>query len=130
VLPYATKRSSAGAWWMPILEKGWAKFMQNYFAINGGVERVALRALTGMPVKRFKTATMTEEHVQSIIRAGDEAHYVMTAACYVDDHNKAAFEEHGFHGLVTGHAYTVIGFNSYGKRVQMRNPWAAEKYHG
>ena len=31
VEPYNSKPSEAGAWWLPILEKGMAKYMQNYF---------------------------------------------------------------------------------------------------
>lgn len=85
--PYNAKQSEAGAWWMPILEKGFAKFTQNYYQMNGGVERVALRAMTGMPVKRYKTVETDENKIWELITAGDANHYVMTASCYVSATN-------------------------------------------
>ena len=42
--------SDAGAWWLPLLEKAMAKFLKTYLDMDGGFERVALRAMTGMPV--------------------------------------------------------------------------------
>lgn len=45
--------SDKGAWWLPVLEKGFAKYFMNYLAMDGGWETVALRALTGMPCDRF-----------------------------------------------------------------------------
>lgn len=48
-----SKVSNNGAWWLPLLEKGMAKFMQNYLALDGGWETIALRALTGMPADRI-----------------------------------------------------------------------------
>ena len=54
----------------------------------------------------------------------------MTAGCFVTEHNEAYFTEDQFNGLVTGHAYTVLGVNEDEHWVVMRNPWATENYHG
>ena len=59
--------SRNGAWWLPVLEKGFAKYMQTYLDLDGGWESVALRALTGMPVDRFLTDTLSHEEVYSLI---------------------------------------------------------------
>jgi hypothetical protein len=42
--------SPAGAWWLVLLEKAFAKVNVNYTNLNGGTPGDALRALTGMPV--------------------------------------------------------------------------------
>lgn len=42
-----TKMSSNSAWWMPILEKGFAKLNNDYARMNGGFGAESLRALTG-----------------------------------------------------------------------------------
>ena len=87
VMPYNTKPSEAGAWWMPILEKGYAKYIQNYFQLNGGKESMALRGLTGMPVKRYETASMSVEDIWEKISEADAKHYIMTAGCFLTEHN-------------------------------------------
>lgn len=48
--PWATRPSTQGAWWMPLLEKAFAKLDQNYDRIIAGWGQEALRTLTGMPV--------------------------------------------------------------------------------
>ena len=52
-MPFAAKMSDSGAWWTPILEKAFAKFFQTYLSMHGGMERIALRAMSGMPVTEF-----------------------------------------------------------------------------
>lgn len=49
-IPWATNPSLDGAWWMPMLEKAYAKLNQNYDRIIGGNGFEGLRSLTGMPV--------------------------------------------------------------------------------
>jgi hypothetical protein len=47
--PTFTQRSKADAWWMPLIEKAYAKLDQNYDRIIGGLGAEGLRTLTGMP---------------------------------------------------------------------------------
>lgn len=47
--PYFTRVSKDGAFWMPLLEKAYAKLNQNYDRLNGGMPMEALRIMSGMP---------------------------------------------------------------------------------
>ena len=54
-----------------------------------------------------------------IVSMADEANYVMSAGC----HNSQ-------YGLVSGHAYGMIGVNHETNRIIVRNPWGSENYYG
>lgn len=47
------KPSSDGGWWMPLLEKAFAKVHVNYEMISSGSQTEAARFLTGNPSKEF-----------------------------------------------------------------------------
>lgn len=59
--PFSTGPSEAGAWWMPILEKGFAKFIKTYADLNGGNEWESFRAMTGMPVTNFQSSSLSND---------------------------------------------------------------------
>lgn len=111
--------SESGAWWLPVLEKGFAKFIQTYVSLNGGNEWEALRAMAGMPVNNFKSTDMTAEEIYGKVKVADSKGYVMTAGC----HNS-------IDGLVSGHAYSLLGVNDETGRFVVRNPWSNENYYG
>ena len=75
-----------------------------------------------MPVSSYDSRSQTEDEFFSIVDKADKDQYVMTASC-INPHA----------GLVTGHAYTMLGAItlSNGQRlVHMRNPWSKERYTG
>lgn len=47
--PLMNKPSVAGAWWLVILEKAFAKLNHNYLGINGGANAESMRYMTGQP---------------------------------------------------------------------------------
>jgi hypothetical protein len=53
--PVNSSKSPYGAWWLPILEKAYAKLHANYANLHAGLPAQALRDLTGMPVANFRT---------------------------------------------------------------------------
>ena len=120
-----SKMSLNDAWWMPILEKAFAKMNVNYLHLNGGVQSQALRTLTGMPIAQYKSAKQTDEDMWSTIYEANQKDYIMTATC-----------TSAIHGLTAGHAYTVysaVMVDDDGKQVkliQVRNPWGLEGYNG
>ena len=125
--PYSTKPSKNGAWWMPILEKAYAKLNMNYAQITGGNGDEAFRTLTGMPVMRYDTKDYTADQIWTIASDGDHKNFIMYGGCCNME----------FGNLVTEHAYTVYGvidLQQNGQSVQrllkMRNPWGVEQYSG
>ena len=48
--PVNSDVSPNGAWWLPILEKAYAKLNVNYGNLNGGSPMQSLRELSGQPV--------------------------------------------------------------------------------
>lgn len=62
---------------------------------------------------------MTEDEIFSIVQAADEKNYVMSAGCHYSQY-----------GLVSGHAYGLIGVNTSTNRLIVRNPWGSENYTG
>lgn len=117
--PFMSGPSDNGAWWLPILEKGISKFTKTYADMNGGNEWEALRAFTGMPVRNYRSSSFTNDALYNKIKLADEKHYVMTAGCHYSQH-----------GLVSGHAYTMLGVNDATNRIVVRNPWGSERYTG
>ena len=124
--PFNADKSENHAWWMPLLEKAYAKFNINYLQLNGGNEIEALRTLTGMPVITYKVHKHTTDEFFDLIHEGEKKNYIMTGGCMVSKHN-----------IVDGHAYSVISATTIttanGKKhrlVQVRNPWGAEQYNG
>lgn len=74
-----------------------------------------------MPVESFKPASLSDDDLFAKVKEADEANQVMTAGCQ---------NEVPGTGLVTGHAYTVIGVGDTPGTLKMRNPWGSENYVG
>jgi len=66
-MPSFTQRSYSGAWWMPLLEKAYAKLDGNYERIVGGMGLEGLRTLTGMPASYVGTKRMKEADAYKIV---------------------------------------------------------------
>ena len=77
--PFATQRSVNGAWWMPLLEKAYAKLNQNYERLHAGYDHEAFRTLTGMPVKSFGLQGVAKEKIEPIHRYFASNNFPMTA---------------------------------------------------
>lgn len=127
--PWATQRSYAKAWWMPLLEKAYAKLDQNYDRIVGGWGKEGLRTLTGMPVMNFWNDQYQPEYLIPIYKSFAAKNYPMTAGCCTGG---------SVYGLVAGHAYTFLDIQELKDSdgavqhtiAKLRNPWATELYTG
>lgn len=113
--------------WVAILEKAFAKLHGNYAHLAGGSSNMAMQNIIGGPVgtRDHKQDNATEEDINALfteLQAMDNANHMFTAGSARTDH-----------GMVGGHAYSVLGVHtlSTGARlVKMRNPWGSERYRG
>lgn len=117
--PAFAKPSPDGGWWLPLLEKAFAKVHVNYEMISSGSHSEAARFLTGAPSQEFTSNVETIDELWSNIHNAIENDYLVTAACFIE-----------WKGLVAGHGYIVQDFvkvinpdGSHYKLVKVRNPW-------
>lgn len=126
---WATGRSMNEAWWMPLLEKAFAKLDQNYDSIIGGNGMEGLRTLTGMPVTDIPNKKDDITRLYPIHKYWASRNFPMTTGCCYNG---------GTDGLISGHAYSLLDIkeltNDNGEVVhtivQVRNPWSNEHYTG
>lgn len=121
---FATSRSRMGAWWVPLFEKAFAKYNQNYERIEGGLGYEGLKVLTGLPVKYYNFKQLDEQTAWKRFNDYHDINFPMTTPCC-----RAAQS----YGIVSGHAYTFLGtvqLSNGQKLAHVRNPWAVEKYNG
>jgi len=119
------QRSTLGAWWMPLLEKAYAKLDGDYERIVAGMPYEGLRTLTGMPttyvsLKKGKDSDNTYKLLKKLA----DKNYPMTAPCCNGGYYK---------GLVSGHAYTllnVLELSTGEKLARVRNPWSQGEWKG
>ena len=55
VQPAFAKPTTDGGWWLPLLEKAYAKVNVNYEMISSGSQAEAARFFTGAPAREFET---------------------------------------------------------------------------
>lgn len=96
--PFFAKKSSDSGWWMPILEKAYAKINVNYEIIGFGWMSEAARILTGAPSYMFTSSAYTPANLFNFLDQVDSKQYVLTAASLSN-----------YMGLVNGHAYSLLG---------------------
>jgi len=93
-----SRRGTSGSWWVPILEKSFAKVNVNYANLSGGWMVEAWRQMTNQPVMWERTNNLSNDQIWDKLSEWDKKNYVISTACF----SKA-------NGLVSGHAYTIIG---------------------
>lgn len=97
---FATSRSTNGAWWVPLFEKAFAKYNQNYERIEAGLGLEGLRVLTGLPVKYYNFYDFNEDEAWDRFSTYSKSDFPTTTACCRADQD---------YGIVDGHAYTFLG---------------------
>lgn len=116
--PAFAKPTIDGGWWIPLIEKAFAKVHVNYEMISSGTQAEAARFLTGAPASEFETNIQTGKEVLGNIEEAMHKDFMVTAACFNE-----------WNGLVNGHGYIVKNvhtINKNGKEIQilrMRHPF-------
>lgn len=93
-----SKPSSDGGWWMPLLEKAFAKVHVNYEMISSGTQAEAARFLTGSPSREFILNRQLDKEIQGSIENAITKGYIVTTACFND-----------WNGLAAGNGYILKG---------------------
>jgi hypothetical protein len=117
--PAFAKPTPDGGWWLPLLEKAYAKVHVNYEMTSSGSHAEAARFLTGAPAREFETSYQSVEEMWVSLSVNLKQNFVITAACFV---------EHS--GLLPGQGYIakdVVKFKKADGKVarllKMKNPW-------
>lgn len=111
--------------WVPLLEKAYAKLHGSYEALDGGLSKDALVDLTGGLAQCFGLEVAGDDlfaHMQAIAQHGN---------AFITCARKGDYKvnEADSSGLVSGHAYTVtdvknVSINKIGvELMRIRNPW-------
>jgi len=120
----------SSCFWLPLLEKAFAKLHGGYGQLIGGSLSECLHELQGTPVLdynlddvRVKQEWLQSGHLwQQLQRAGVDAW--LSGAAHVCD-AKQEQARTSLHGLAINHAYSVLGsLHAHGQQLlQLRNPW-------
>jgi len=128
-VPYGAGKSTHGAWWMPLLEKAFAKLNGNYDRTEGGSGFEVLRQLTNKPVFYMMHNKIAERHISedqmfNFFHKMHQEDYPMTVGCC--NTNPAP------DGLISGHVYTLLDTVELDgvKLAKVRDPWSSESYSG
>ena len=84
--------------WGPLFEKAFAKFHGSYEAINGGDTGMAVNTIAGAPGYRVDNRKTTVDKLWDLLVKEDRDDTIITTGAPVDSP----------HGIVGGHAYSVI----------------------
>lgn len=128
--PWSADRSQHGAWWMPLLEKAYAKFHGNYDRIGWGSGFESLRQLSNKPVFLYQHKNYAGKYgeIYSLLSDLAKEDFPMVVSCCTTKSKSDPAPD----GLVNNHAYTLLDVvEVYGtKLAKLRNPWSTEGYHG
>lgn len=129
-VPWSAGRSQHGAWWMPLLEKAYAKFNGNYDRIGWGSGYESLRQITNKPVfllQHNKFAGNYNGIYDLLSKLAKEDHPMVVSCCATALNSDDAPD-----GLINHHAYTLLDVVDLQgtKLAKLRNPWSTEKYIG
>jgi len=112
--------------WLPLLEKAYAKANGCYKALDFGVCKDALEDLTGGLAVTYQLGDRTPKHLRTIISKAIRSKTFICAAIHGDGSNEVDQAT----GLVSSHAYAILhfakvhltsGLNEY--LIKIRNPW-------
>jgi len=122
--------------WVPLMEKAYAKLHGCYEAIEGGNSAAAMTDLTG---ESSEIITFSDPAVQKKIKAGIFWHdmrkyykerYLLGTSCTV--HGASAEHDTGS-GILANHAYGVlktVPIDKHTHLVCVRNPWGKTEWRG
>ncbi|XP_030400194.1 calpain-12 [Gopherus evgoodei] len=119
--------------WMPLLEKAYAKLNGSYEAMNGGYMNEAFVDFTGGVGETYQLK-MPNPELFKVIRTALTKRSLMGA--HIKITRQEDMEGHTPEGLVKGHAYSITGVHKLDHRgkklklLRLRNPWGKVEWNG
>uniref|UniRef100_A0A7N6AZZ2 Calpain-3 n=1 Tax=Anabas testudineus TaxID=64144 RepID=A0A7N6AZZ2_ANATE len=122
-----TKSFRKNEFWSALLEKAYAKLHGSYEALKGGNTLEAMEDFTGGVTEFFELSDAPKD-LYTIMKKALERGSLM--GCSIDV-SASDMETRTEHGLVRGHAYSIIGLeecdevakDSRIRLIRLRNPW-------
>ena len=126
-------RQEPDEFWVPLIEKAYAKINGGYQNLNGGAPIEAFTDFTAGVEQRFKLNETIQERKEFFHFLVDSLKHSCLMACSINPQSDGSdFEEIKPNGLVVGHSYSITAarYLRVKKRVlpmiRLRNPWANE----
>eukprot|EP00658_Telonema_sp_P-2_P037928 TRINITY_DN27263_c0_g1_i3.p1 TRINITY_DN27263_c0_g1~~TRINITY_DN27263_c0_g1_i3.p1 ORF type:complete len:746 (+),score=131.12 TRINITY_DN27263_c0_g1_i3:124-2361(+) len=117
--------------WVALVEKAYAKLHGCYMAMDGGGVEYGIRDLSSAAPGAIDCADLDEpSFVRTISGPSEEVRVV--AGLALKDKRGLSQESELSNGLITGHAYSILGTAKVGgtRLVKIRNPWGKGEWNG
>lgn len=131
--PYFASCLDPNEWWVPIIEKAYAKLHGGYGSIESGTITDALKDMTGEAVEILRVDEDPEFKDKSNLWK-KLIHYTKESflmGCAIEDSSSRSEQENGY-GLLANHAYSIIDCQEVQghKLMRIRNPWGKGEWKG
>nr|CAB3227594.1 calpain-A-like [Phallusia mammillata] len=120
------KSSDRSEFWLPLVEKAYAKLHNSYQAIEGGFTQDGMEDLTGGIVMSYDLGNKTPDNLFAVLK---KAMKYDSFACAGIEGTTESVDKNT--GLVSAHAYAVLQVakvayrGAYVNLVKLRNPWGS-----
>ena len=139
-------RSKSGEeFWVPLIEKAYAKLHGSFYSLTSGFIDEALNDLTGFPPHKLRLAPVksensaTEEQINQFWAMLMESSEAVMMGCSVSGAVEGQVIHQGLPtGVMSGHAYAILDLLMIGKEtgkgrsrlLRLRNPWGQTEWIG
>lgn len=119
-------------WWVPIIEKAYAKLHGSYEALESGTITDALKDMTGESVEMINVDSA--EFKDKSLLWKKLLHYIKESflmGCAIESASAGTEKDNGY-GLLSNHAYSIIDCQEVQghKLMRIRNPWGKGEWKG